>query len=333
MIGRRRGGAAALVAVCAGLLSATAGCASAETGQQIAQELADRVAPGELILVSAGVSYSTGGTSYPVVFGLRSDPDAAVSVSVRESCRRDAAPCDEDLRAKVAAAGPAAERARILVASFARCGHELLGADGEGDLMVAGDVAVTETAVLAADVQRCLDGWRAARAASDLPDGREPRDPDVTVLAAGREVTTDLPLVARLAVARDHLEGTAGIVFDGGATSPLRIRPNLRGADGQVAGDRLELAAAEWAVDQGLVPGPAEKLAEGGGAFFRPQATRFVGGRTERIRAYVSFSRRGIPDRVIAMTADPDGRNVADLHELVGTNPWRIPVPAEPDLP
>jgi hypothetical protein len=325
-MGRRRWRAA--IAALAAVLT---GCDSPGAARAKGQELADRLFPGELTVVTSR-SVWMGGPGHEVIAAVHDDPDAAVMLTMHGS--EDCAPgsaCEARLRTAVADARAKAAELRSLLGAFASCGHPVVAVESLGRYAadsvglapwIAAPVDDAGVAALVADVDRCIAAWTAARAASDSPwrasrasltlgiadpavAARAPA-PDPRLPTAARLMDPDLVRAVRARPAHVLIMG----VPPGGpapAAGPL-LRPVLDFAAEREFATAVEAAAAGFLTGSGATAG--RLLATG---------TRLEPGSATRLRAYVSAwstaplpRERGRGDLLVALTVDRDGGAASD---------------------
>ncbi|MEU7295853.1 hypothetical protein AB0A76_21980 [Streptomyces exfoliatus] len=176
--------AAVLIALAVG----ATGCAafSAEDDRVRAEEIAERVAPGQLEVVSARNLYPQDGGA-EISFRIKGDADAVVRFHVdaeKDTCRRR--PCEELLAEALAEARADAEEFRLLRREFAACGYEVHGVrPSVADPWIAARVDGTTVRSVLTSVGECLARWARART------GEHP--PSYSVLIASPETARDLP--------------------------------------------------------------------------------------------------------------------------------------------
>jgi hypothetical protein len=162
-----------VVAAAVSLALGCVGCGvlSTEKDQQRASELAEKLFPGKLEVISARPLFpQTLGSE--VAFRMTDDADAVVRLRIdREADTCDRKGCDEALTKAVEDARDRASALRTLTAAFDECGYEVYaigqGQDVTQPWVAAAPTNSTVTSVFA-DIGECVARWSRARAAQDV---------------------------------------------------------------------------------------------------------------------------------------------------------------------
>ncbi|MEU2654724.1 hypothetical protein ABZ615_05320 [Streptomyces sp. NPDC007325] len=318
--GTARGGAGVLALVLA-LLGAT-GCGALTSGddRKRAEEIAERVAPGELEVVDVRNLFPQDGGA-EVSFRMKDDPDAWVRLRV-DASKDDCAgrPCEDRLEGALAQARRDAGDFRLMRREFAACGYEVhgLSADGTGP-WIAARVDAETVRPLVASVGDCLERWTRARG------GAAPAYLSVKVApperVAGLPGDAGHPTLMRLSSGR-----RLAALGDG-----TYHRIGFRSADGRIALDSGEVdlvmpfdererfgaavrdAARTWLREEAAPRLPEAAVSEYTGVW------KLLPGRVDRVGGWVLYCERPEGERpvclgrhALAVTASLDGGLVGE---------------------
>jgi len=338
----RKGAAGTIIGACVAMLAA--GCAlGTGTDRKAAQELADRLFPGELRLLGARtlVPETTGSE---VTFALTSDPDAVVRLRIdAKKGHCDRKPCETALTDAVTKSKAQATEFRLLRTALERCGHQIIALGPSAEPWIAVELTNANVTSVLTALGRCAAQWSAGSSAptSDgsygLPEGTR----SLRVHLVSPQVANDrpqakpeLPTMARLnqnkllAALSRHTYFTAGFVLRGDQQNPVAAGITVARTyqDREAFGRSVRTAVAER-LRQTY---PDAEVVDYTGVW------SLQTGRIDRFTGYVLFcehadpGRRCMGDHAVKVTVDEGGTPVGGM-EIVRdvrdgqTGPLRLP--------
>ncbi|MEV4311230.1 hypothetical protein [Actinocrispum sp. NPDC049592] len=294
-------------------LLAACGVGDAKADVRTAQELADRLFPGQLTVIGSRSLFPQD-TGSEVTFAVRGDPDAIVRLAVRS----DKTDIDQKMRDAVDLGRAQAAELRTALKVFRDCGHEIVGI-GEIPFVntsfnltvwIASPITNTTVTRLIGSLDDCVVKWRDARSNSESPWRSKVGNITLNILSAQQPPTLPIttgPTYQKL-TDRSLAEVLAGSPHHSGLITPGRslgdvLAPAMSFDEGQKFGAAMETAARDWLAAAILTPKP--RLGR-----YLSTGNRLLPGTADKMRTYVTvcFSpseKLPCPDEgAIALTVD-----------------------------
>jgi hypothetical protein len=257
----------------------------AKADEKTAQELADRLFPGELTVLGSESIFPRD-TGSKVTFSVRDDPDAAVRVDV--DSHRDT--LEQRLRDAVSTGRAQAAELRLLTGAFRDCGREIIGieeiAPYSNDVLqitawVAAPITNATVSALLSQLDGCITAWGEKRAGSDSPWKAKHTNLSLNIVSSAEPSTLTGPTYLRL-TDRDLIKTLAGsehyrtLTLDGQQSVGDVLFPAM-----SFEGAKLESAARDWLAKADVNPKP--RIGR-----YLSLANRLEPGTVDRMRAYVT---------------------------------------------